>query len=1011
MYPDEFSNTSATPGPSPVAAAPTPLPPHYQQLYNDTADSILADHAAVTGAIGERISSASDDIRAALAIASMPVHSLIGTIAADIRAVSVPAQGAVQRAADTILREVNSARATMSGAGIMVPWTVAESANDLADPTGTAILDRLPQVETTTGPTPQIPPPPCPGTRWVNHLAQPVSLVEWMAGERYLVDEEGYAVDSATCQRAVGGYVPAVPDAPLPPAPETLPPQPPPPPPPPPAAPPEAPCCDGCAGGTPCAPTVPAPVAICRPEDVIQTPLADTDTHTNRVQVSVYGLCAVPDPSQVCKSLGLEIEDYLAHGATFVCSRPGAPMSPPLAPPPPPDAPAAPPATCAVTCPIAPPVPVPRVGWADAPQIWSAPGVCAWAAKAVGTVPTQPEYVDKRAYDRQSGFGPALSSMWHSMGEIADYFSSGCDQKVIDEIRKEHGKNLANHTGGSSAAARLIQAAAGPGIVNPDAAIQIGSHLAAVGLAEKLSFFPLSYVFQSDTYLYQYSNPQYIPGQSDLDRAYLANAISSEQWGCLTRAHGNQPDSHKWAFDASQMRPLLREDIALYQREKLTRESLEGRARELGMLNPGYLDEFLELAKFVPTPGDLVTFMTRDVFDIDTVKKLKLDDEFELKFYGKGGAAAPGPAAAWAKAQGVAVDVFKYSWYAHWKIPSDTALYDMHARLRPDRPDVIAWDSLAGRDGEEVAIVALGARPPVFTDADLKDTLKINDLAPSLVEPMIARSYHPINRTDAIAAYMNGGFNELELYHAFRDNNYNDQTAKRMVELQKLALGKRIASQTGLWTIRKTIKAYQDGTIDGLTCDRLLTPLMPVPEDRVKAIRDADDEVRSSGIATVIKRYRRGLMTGLVTEGECRSALLDAGVTTQRTGDLISGWVHERDGRYKEPAATQILKWVTYQVVTVKVASERLDRLGYAQEDVARMIDLAILQGRDRVASTYDATTNRREKTYKSAKERIKATDSNLTARQLALELRARQVADELELIRAELIDRDGPKR
>jgi hypothetical protein len=275
---------------------------------------------------------------------------------------------------------------------------------------------------------------------------------------------------------------------------------------------------------------------------------------------------------------------------------------------------------------------------------------------------------------------------------------------------------------------------------------------------------------------------------------------------------------------------------------------------------------------------------------------------------------------------------------------------------------------------------------------------------------MIERAYHPLNRTDAIDAYLNGAFTEKDLYTAFRDNNYNDATAKRMVEIQKVKFARRINNLTGVWSIKKTIKAYKDGTIDGLTADRLLEPLMVNVEQRQKVISDSDDEVKADGRAAVIKRVRRAFLTGAMDDIEARKKMTARRIPAVRQEDLIDRWIEERDGRYKEPVAAMVLKWVQFQVTTKEEARQRLLRLGYPSYDADRMIAVAVEQGTDRVASKVDATVTRRNKTLAGVRARQKASNLTITERQRELEAQAARIVEEQEALRLELIDRLSPK-
>lgn len=1029
---DGLSDSAAAPGPSRTAAVLPPLPPHLQSLLDNTTDSVTAHHAAVHAAVDEAITGVKQSLDQLNVSVHMPVRSVIGGLDASIRQAYEPVARAVDKSIDTTLRSVSNSLADLSGVGIDAPFTPSQARVMVDDPTGDMVVQALGGGPGAGGGGGGGLPAGCPGAIPLDSHGQPMTTASYLAGDCHYELPDGTWINPdclpafpMACQPQANiprpgesyirpPYCPPAPTAPPEGEPQLKAPTDPLVTPPPPVAPP---CCPDCPPGVPCSPPVdpgpgpyipytPPPIPVGTSSCVSWHDLPDTDTYVNRLDVQTTGICTVKAWEEVCRDIGLEPESFTSgdHDVQrFVCSlkRPTTPAPTPAPVPLP---------ACGDPCNLAPMTVLPQSAWASPSPFWSSPTVCADARLSIAQTPQVGPDTPLTDIRPDWWLASPVGAMWATGTLAIDTISDALGIGEKKSLREHIGHSVGESSTGIAMARRLIADAAGPSIPDPGAAGRIGAKLSVANSAERLSGFPLGYLFQHQTYLYQYANPQYIPDQTALDHAYLCNSISVDQWGCLTRAQGNQPESFKWALDSAQLKPQLAEDIALYLRGHMTLPTLRARARELGMLNPGYLDEYLELAKAIPSPGALVTYMVRDVFDPGAVSRLQLDDEFNLKFYGPGGKDAPGPAAKWAAAQGVSEDVFKYEWYAHWKIPSDTALYDMHARLRPDRAEVVYWDEYQDKYGAVMVQEHLGARPVVFTDDDLRYTLKINDLAPSLVDGMIARSYHPINRSDAIQAFLNGAFTEAELYESFRDNNYDEPTARRMVDIQKVALGKRVTAQTGVWTVRMTIQQYERGTIDGVTCDRLLTPLLPDAAQRARAILDADEHVKAQTKEQQIKRFRRALITGAEATPTVRQSLVDIGVSLSRSIDLITQWEAERDGRYKEASAAQILKWITYQVVSVEQGKERLSRLGYIPQDIDRMAALATVQGNDRVGSQYDASVGRKEKTYKSVKERQKATDAALTLRQKQLESQARALAEEAELIRAEFIDRNGPK-
>jgi hypothetical protein len=531
------------------------------------------------------------------------------------------------------------------------------------------------------------------------------------------------------------------------------------------------------------------------------------------------------------------------------------------------------------------------------------------------------------------------------------------------------------------------------------AAWGLGGKLSQAARAQSKLSVPALYLAQNDTYLFQAANPQYIPDPAALNRAYLANAISLTQWECLTRSHGFHTEPAYWNIAAESNRPIVSDLVSLYLRGSLTLDQLRQRCREMGVLNTGHVSEWLRLREYVPGPSDLVRFMVRDAADPAVVEEGNLSKDFETKFYGPGGRDNPGPMAKWALAQGMDESQFRFYWHSHWEYPSNTALYEMVHRLRPDRPEVSdyrrrlqEWED-AGKPGEPPA------KPLIVAIPDARRVLEINDMAPRWVDPLLAISYHPITRTDAIDAYMSGAYSADDLYHAMRDNGYDDENARRLVRIQSAKLNRRLSNATGVLTARKVISAYKEGVIDRMTADARLSLTIVDQGQRTQLLSSADEEVAFQGRRSRLNYWRRGYFTGNLSADQVAAEMEAAGMAQSRTGDLIAQWEFERKGRFREPAVRLILKWSQLGIITPADAYTRVRNLGYSDIDAQRIVYTGIV---DRV--TY--VRGEMKKAEKELKDRFNAKAKLSKETQEELEKRLEQIEEIRKKIEAELKDR-----
>lgn len=579
---------------------------------------------------------------------------------------------------------------------------------------------------------------------------------------------------------------------------------------------------------------------------------------------------------------------------------------------------------------------------------------------------------------------------------------------LVDIVRKPVREAAANKLGetlaGSALVKPLLQALHPMSVTDASVITPLLTRLGLASWSETLTGVPLTYLVQTEQYLLQGAIPLIIPDQPTLNAAYLVGQITYGQWECLTRAHGHIPECWNWGLEASQTRPGPRELVDLYQRGVIETESawIE-RMRQQGILDPKYSDEYLALAKWVPQPPDMTRLMTRDALDPAAVARAGLDTDFEQKFYGGPVADPNAPMVKWARASGIDAEMFRYLWRAHWELPSPTQLYEMLHRLRTDRPEYIQWAQkhaewiLGGKVGEEPV------EPPTITARDVEETLKQDDKAPAFIKRLMAISYHPMNRTDALNAFHANLMSAEELHERFKDNGYDEPTAKRMVEIASNLRQRRLANVSGVWTVRKVMQGYRDGVIVRARADELLLPLVVDPLQRAALLRGVDLEASAETRKRQIAAIRRGYFVAAYGDDEAAKKLRVLGVDPQRESDLIAQWKADRDGRYREPSARQILQWATLLIITPDDAFTRLLRLGYERPDAERMVYQGVIAAQERIEGKIEKAQGKIEKWVKDQKQAKKEMTAELEARKKEIEKQQKEWEKEKERIQKEL--------
>lgn len=684
------------------------------------------------------------------------------------------------------------------------------------------------------------------------------------------------------------------------------------------------------------------------------------------------GECGCEDTGKVClPASAVEIcfpRDLIPGG--------GEPSpSPPSSPPPP-----APPEEPPTEEPPVPPTEEPPGEWPEAwtvlPQMnWAQEGACAKADRILAEA--QAAAAKKEADAERAGGSPGIHSafgdwLFTSFPDTIKIIEDGAaklglvEPSMRDRVSQQFADAARRYSGFSAVmSSPLVNT-----VIDPWRVEFAGATLSIAATVEKESGFPAGYLSQSARYAFQYLTPQFVPTQPGVDASYLAGHISGEQWTCWTRANGNIPEAFLPLLKIGRTRPGAMEAVTLMLRGVITEDELQPVLRELGVVEPEDRARFVQLAQQWPTASDLVPWMVRDAFDDTVAAKYGFDTGFDQKFLNSPDALR------FAKAAGITPERMRYDWRAHWKILSNTQLLDALHRLRENRPEVEAWKlayegwKATGEFGPEPK------KPIVVTVDDIRYALQINDVVPGMVDWLIATSYNPITRTDAINAFHSGVFTSSDLFHVFLDNGANETDATRGVKIQEGIRARRLANVGGVNTTRQTMNAYKEGTIDRVRADQLLAPIILDPQQRAEMISGADEQVAMRVRGQWIKRARRAYFVGEWTQEQATANLVANHVQPDRAAQLVELWTAEVRGRYREPTIKKLIDWMKYGIITSEDAYQRFIRLGIPDLDARRYVTEGLIVASERTQSKVrqaEADFRRIAKDLKSAKlERTK---------------------------------------
>lgn len=363
--------------------------------------------------------------------------------------------------------------------------------------------------------------------------------------------------------------------------------------------------------------------------------------------------------------------------------------------------------------------------------------------------------------------------------------------------------------------------------------------------------------------------------------------------------------AHKHGFSdawAEQFYRLTREIlppealISAWLRGYLTPDETMGELQRRG-LDERSADIAMKLATEVPTPGDLVTMMRREVF----TPQISEPYGHYLEY--------PDGATPWFKKVGFDEDVAKLYWAAHWDVPSPTMFFEMFQR----------------------GIIGPG---------QLDLGLRAANIVPGWRESLTKLAYRPITRVDIRRLNKMGILVGEKLVKAYQDVGYSPEDA------QKLALftvklseqdGKDESAAFRAGIKSHILKAFRDGTVSEADAREHLKSIGYDEHETAAYFAEEAFLSRAAAADGVRSAVRDAFVRGLWPADRVRGVLSGHGFTDTAIGTLLDQWSVQRDVRVDADAAKhqrdlsagQVTLAYKEHVIERPDADALLQRLGY----------------------------------------------------------------------------------
>jgi hypothetical protein len=399
-----------------------------------------------------------------------------------------------------------------------------------------------------------------------------------------------------------------------------------------------------------------------------------------------------------------------------------------------------------------------------------------------------------------------------------------------------------------------------------------------------------------------------IPTGGAVDAAYLADTMTKDEWECYHKAHGNFIDPAVKVLDSKRTRITAREADLLYRRKKIDNDEMSRRMREAGVLRDEDRFAIRDLNEHWPAQSEIIRLMNRDVFNAETAEKSKLFDGFESNY--------TDDAEKYGDALGIPKELMKLYWGAHWQLPSYTMAKEFLYRFNTDdSPQNVR-----------------------FTEDDFRQLLKQDDWAPGHIDRMIAAAYHPIQKRDAILAYMIHASEDDEFVNQLMKVGYAKDNAQFMQRYYKKRREIADRKASGYPTMRTAVNAYAKCELAESEFQDIVTDIS-IDEDQTKAaIKAAKVSRKVWERKQAIRTIKRPFLLGLYDVAQATQELADEDVDPSCVDDLIKQWQRERMRRDKFFTAGQLCEYRERGIITQDDQLIALVRIGWQPEDAAVIV-------------------------------------------------------------------------
>lgn len=531
-----------------------------------------------------------------------------------------------------------------------------------------------------------------------------------------------------------------------------------------------------------------------------------------------------------------------------------------------------------------------------------------------------------------------------------------------------------------------VASAAGCSSGNFEAAYDV---MAALGYVNKMTGVDLSIPFAPYTYVMNSACPNRQLSPQEALSAFMSDKMDYNRLRAHYTIAGYCDTAVQDSVQAARSKPIPSELAMMRLREQIGAEEYHSGMRALGYVDRVHHDQLFRLTEQLPTQSDLIRMMVRDTDNALVVSTFGMDDGFDQVYQTK--------LKDWAKHQGVPDDVMKYNWRSHWTIPSPGQLYQFYHRLRNNpkfggpakvlddvKKALVQQDILPYWIDSYLAVSFLPLGRVDIRRAFNNGSLSEAELTPAyeqlgysdddvkrLVKFAISLRNQAAKSHIAVKLWLKLVIDRSAAKQRMQNDGYPADVADKALDDSEIGFASSIYANSFLAGDLDATGLKQELSGIGVSANGQTAILKQLSykikthwaiKDYIAGVKDKGDaltEMTTYGMSSVTSRnildesdrdidrqfaltcqrgIKRRYLLGEIDKQQAQSELINRKTTLQRANRLVDWWDCEKSASSKHVTLAKLSHWLASGIIDGPDFSKRLDKLGYDQTDIDRIL-------------------------------------------------------------------------